>query len=143
VGFDTIHLEPQHEYVGRHLDDKVISLVELVHGHPDASRMEPWDMDLLMLQTLHVLNNVYRNPYPHRMDYPVMPGTPKKQRKLIAQGAKNLSAAGVPDTVAYVTETEVLSVAALLKKLRYREKDLQTAFNAPERPITFGHLRFQ
>ena len=96
-----------------------------------------------MLNTLNVLNATYHSPYPHKMDYPVMPGTPKKQRKLIAQLAKNLSSSGVPDTVAYVTEGEVLSVAAPLKKLGYREKDLQAAFDPPDQPITFGHMRFQ
>lgn len=142
VGFDSVHSEPQHEYVGRHLGDQVISLVELVHGHRDAPRMEPWDMDLLMLKTLNVLNTTYHNPYPHKMDYPVMPGTPKKHRKLIAQEAKKLSASGVPDTVAYVTKGEVFAVAAPLQKLGYREKDLQTAFDPPDQPITFSHLRF-
>ena len=140
AGFATVHSEPQHEFVGRHLNDKVTSLVDLVHGHREAPRLEPWDLDLLMLKTLNVLNTAYHSPYPHKMDYPVMPGTPKKQRKLIAQLAKNLSSSGVPDTVAYVTEQEVLSVAAPLKKLGYREKDLQAAFDPPDQPITFGHM---
>lgn len=143
VGFDSVQSEPQHDYVGRHLNDKVISLVELVHGHREAPRMEPWHMDLLMLKTLNVLNTTYHNPYPHKMDYPVLPGTPKKYRKLIAQEAKNLSVTGVPDTVAYVTEGEVFAVAVPLKKLGYREKDLHKAFNPSDQPITFGHMRFQ
>ena len=140
VGFADVQLEHQHDFVGRNLSETVLSALELVQVHPRISRMEPWDADLLMLQTLQALNASYRSPYKGKMDYPPMPGTPKKQRKQIAELAKNLSATGVPDTVAYLTAGEVADAAGRLKKLGYGEKDLKHAFDRSTQPIAFGHM---
>jgi SAM-dependent MidA family methyltransferase len=140
VGFADVQLEHQHDFVGRNLSEKVLSALELVQVHPKISRMEPWDADLLMLQTLQALNASYRSPYKGKMDYPPMPGTPKKQRKQIAEMAKNLSATGVPDTVAYITASEVTDASGRLKKLGYGERDLIAAFDRSSQPIAFGHM---
>jgi hypothetical protein len=140
VGFVDVQLEHQHDFVGRNLSEKVLSALELVQVHPRISQMEPWDADLLMLQTLQALNASYRSPYKSKMDYPPMPGTPKKQRKQIAELAKNLSATGVPDTVAYITASEVADAAGRLKKLGYGERDLKNAFDSTTQPIAFGHM---
>ncbi len=140
VGFAEVQLEPQHDFVGRHLSEKVLSALELVQIHPKISRMEPWDVDLLILQTLQALNATYRSPYQSKMDYPALPGTPKKQRKQIAELAKNLSATGVPDTVAYITASEVADASGRLKKLGYGERDLKAAFDPTGQSIAFGHM---
>jgi hypothetical protein len=140
VGFADVQLEHQHDFVGRHLAENVLSALELVQVHPKISRMEPWDADLLMLQTLQALNGTYRSPYKSQMDYPPMPGTPKKQRKQIAELAKNLSATGVPDTVAYITASEVVDASGRLKKLGYGERDLKNAFDRTVQPIAFCHM---
>jgi len=140
AGFADVTLEPQHDFVARHLGENVVSALELVQTHPGISGMEPWDADILMLQTLHALNAHYKSPYKDKMDYPPMPGTPKKQRKQIAELAKNLSATGVPDTVAYVTESEVAAAAGRLKKLGYDERNLKHIFEPSPQPITFCHM---
>ena len=140
VGFAEVQLEHQHDFVGRHLSEKVLSALELVQIHPKISRMEPWDADLLMLQTLQALNATYRSPYTSKMDYPALPGTPKKPRKQIAELSKNLSATGVPDTVAYITASEVADASSRLKKLGYGERDLKHAFDRTGQPIAFGHM---
>jgi hypothetical protein len=142
VGFQQVECEPQHAFVGRSLGEPVISLVELVQNHPQAEQLAPWDVDVLMLQTLQALNTRYRSPYTNKLDYPVLPGTPKKQRKLIQQLAKDMNARGVPDTVAYIAESEVRAVDKALRKLGYREKDLQRSFHPDEAPIQFGKLTF-
>ena len=72
-----------------------------------------------------------------------MPGTPKKQRKQILQLAKNLSARGVPDTVAYVTKEEVFAALKPLRKLGYREKDIESAFHSAPLPVSFIHIQFK
>ncbi|MGP0628281.1 hypothetical protein ACTRW9_01080 [Nitrospina sp. 32_T5] len=140
AGFSHIELEPQHAYVSRSLEEPLISLLELVQNHPKVAEMAPWDVDVLMLETLQALNTHYRSPHTSKMDYPTLPGTPKKQRKLIAQLVKNLSARGVPDTVAYVTESEVRAVEKPLRKLGYREKDIQRSFSLNDAPIQFCRL---
>jgi len=143
VGFSTIGTERQQDFVAHSLGEDVISAVDLVQAHPQVGRLAPWDVDILMLQTLHALNSTYRSPYTHKMDYPPMPDTPKKQRKQISQLAAKLSPRGVPDTVAYITRGEVLSGIKSLRKLGYREKDLQAAFQPSDAPIVFGRMHLQ
>ena len=142
VGFTEIICEYQNEFVGKDLGSDVVSLVNLVQNHPQIVIMAPWDRDVLMLRTLHALNTVYRSPYTGKLNYPVLEGTPKKQRKEIIQLTKNLSSRGVPDTVAYVTREEVNRSLKPLRKLGYREKDIQSAFQSPPPPVSFVHIEF-
>lgn len=143
IGFKSIEKELQRNFVGRHLQEKVLSVVEIVQAHPQIAEMEPWDRDTLMLSTLHALNGTYKSPYKRKLNYPVMDGTPKKQRKQIAQLAETLSPAGVPDTVAYVTEGEVFAVIKQLKRLGYVENELREAFLCPDQAISFTYMNFQ
>jgi hypothetical protein len=143
VGFKSVEKELQRNFVGRHLREKTLSVVEIVQAHPQITEMEPWDRDVLMLSTLHALNGTYKSPYKRKLSYPVMEGTPKKQRKQIAQLAETLSPAGVPDTVAYVTEGEALSVIKQLKRLGYVENELREAFLDPDQAIAFTYMNFQ
>ena len=140
LGFGQVIREPQAAFVSRRLGEPVISAVDLVQAHPGLRRMQPWDVDRLMIQTLHALNAHYRSPYRNKLDYPPVPGTPKKQRRQLAELVRRLSAAGVPDTVAYITQSEVEQAAAGLRKLGYREADLRAAFQAPPPPVAFAHL---
>ncbi|CAI2719102.1 hypothetical protein [Nitrospina watsonii] len=140
IGFQNVDREPQHTFVHRNLGEPVISLVELVQNHPRVAEMAPWDVDVLMLETLQALNNRYRSPYPNRLDYPTLPGTPKKQRKLMQQLIQNMNARGVPDTVAYITESEVRAADKTLRKLGYREKDIQRSFHPANAAIQFCRL---
>ena len=142
IGFTKITREYQNQFVGEDLGSAVISLVDLMQNHPQVASMAPWDRDILMLGTLHALNTVYRSPYSGKLNYPAMEGTPKKQRKQIAKLAENLSGRGVPDTVAYVTREEVLAALKPLRKLGYREKDIQSAFQSPPPPVSFVHIQF-
>ena len=142
-GFNSVLKEYQHSYVGSWLKDKVVSAVEIAQGQPDITHMQPGERDILMIQILLALNHNYKGPYKNKLEYPVMEGTPKKQRKQIAKLSKNLNPHGVPDTVAYVTQSEVFSVLPQLKQLGYREKDLQGFFNAPPPPISFICLSFR
>lgn len=143
IGFKSIEREHQHNYLSRSAGEPVASVVELVQNHPEIQRMRPWDIDLLMLNSLHALNTVYQNPYKQKLQYPPMPGTPKKQRKQIQQKVQTMSSRGVPDTVAYVTEKEVHSASKQLRQLGYREKDLQRGFLSYDQPISFVRMKFQ
>jgi len=143
VGFSQVEKEYQHDYVGRFLNAKVASMVEILQNHPQITQMAPWDRDLLMVQTIHAMNSGYQSPYTNKMKYPPVEGTPKKQRKQMAKLVENLSSRGVPDTVAYVSESEVVSAFKPLRKLGYREKDLLQAFQSPAPAIAFTALRFR
>jgi len=143
VGFSQAEKEYQHHYVSRFLNEKVASMVEVMQNHPQVAHMAPWDRDLLMVQTIHAVNSTYRSPYKNKMKYPPQEGTPKKQRKLMAKLVDNLSSRGVPDTVAYVLESEIVSAFKPLIKLGYREKDLLRAFQSPPPAIAFTALNFR
>lgn len=143
VGFSQVEKEYQHDYVGRFLKKKVASIVEILQNHPKVANMAPWDRDLLMVQTIHAVNSAYRSPYKNKLKYPPGEGTPKKQRKILAKLVDNLSSRGVPDTVAYVSENEMLSALKPLIKLGYREKDLLRAFHSPPPAIAFTALHFR
>lgn len=143
VGFKSVEKELQRSYVGRHLQEKLMSVVEIVQTHPQIAEMAPWDRDTLMLSTLHALNGTYRSPYKRKLSYPIMDGTPKKQRKQIAQLVETLSPTGVPDTVAYVTEGETLGVIKQLKRLGYAENELRRVFLHPDQVISFTYMNFQ
>ena len=54
------------------------------------------------------------------MKYTAMEGTPSSQQKQIKELAGKLSINGVPDTVAYVTEKEVMQVSSDLAVARIR-----------------------
>lgn len=142
LGFSAIQREPQHQFVAHHLGDAVLSAVDLVQAHPKITRLAPWDVDLLMIKTLHALNEGYRSPYRQTLDYPPVPGAPKKHRKELAQRVKNLSPTGVPDTVAYLTRQEVRSAFRPLLKLGYREKDLESCWQTPPPAVAFAHITF-
>ena len=142
LGFTQIIREYQSQFVKKDLKSDVVSLVDLVQNHPHVPSMAPWDRDILMLSTLNALNTVYRSPYSGKLNYPALEGTPKKQRKQITLLAKNLSSRGVPDTVAYVTHDEVLAALKPLRKLGYREKDIQSAFQSPPSAVSFIHTQF-
>ena len=137
VGFSSVEKEYQHLYVGKHLQNKFISVLELVQTHHNAPDMPPWDRDILMLKTLHILNKTYKNPYQSHMKYPAMEGTPNGQRQQITKLADTLSINGVPDTVAYVSEKEVKQVAADLDQLGYNERGYTSLFQGPVDPISF------
>ena len=137
-GFSSVEKEYQHLYVGKHLRGRVISVVELVQTHHNASNMPSWDRDILMLKTLHILNKAYKNQYKTKMKYPAMEETPSSQRQQIKELADKLSVNGVPDTVAYVSEKEVLQVSADLAELGYDEQQYTSLFQGPPtEPISF------
>jgi len=136
-GFLSVEKEYQHSYVGRHLHDRVISVVELVQTHRDALNMPSWDRDILMLKTLNTLNKVYKNHYQSKMKYAAMEGAPSSQQKQIKELAGKLSINGVPDTVAYVTEKEVMDVSSDLAVLGYDEQQYAPLFKGPIEPISF------
>ena len=53
--FHLLEKEYQHLYVGKHLQDKVISVLELVQTHHNAAIWPHGIVDILMLKTLHAL----------------------------------------------------------------------------------------
>ena len=140
VGGGQVTIEPQKEFVGSSLGVNVMSLMDVLASHPQLPK-EPWEIDRLILKTVEAVNAGYASPYERIIDLPLSPETPEETRReleqLLAQQAKH----GVPDTVAYLAEEEVMKAAGQLEELGYDRSILQAAFLAPPQPVDYFHFR--
>ena len=66
-----------------------------------------------------------------------MEGTPSNQQNKIKELVDKLSVNGVPDTVAYITEKEVMQVSSDLAELGYDEELYAPLFQESTKPIAF------
>jgi hypothetical protein len=141
VGSGTASLESQREFIGRSLGTNVLTVMDLLATHPEAGRkMEPWEQDRLILRTLTALNKTYQSPYDTKMAFPVRPETPAHEREALLALAQDLKPSGVPDTVAYITEEELLLAAKDLEEVGYDSQAFQIALSAPPAPVDYFHL---
>ena len=109
VGSVAVAMESQREFIGRSLNTNVLTLMDLLATHPSAGRkMEPWEQDRLILRTIAALNKTYESPYASRMEFPVRAEMPAQEREALLALVQDLKPTGVPDTVAYLTEEELM-----------------------------------
>ena len=141
VGGGQVTIEPQKEFVGRSLGVNVMSLMDVLASHPSLPQDAPWQIDRLLLKTVEAVNAGYASPYERTIDIPLSPEIPEETRReleqLLAQQAKH----GVPDTVAYLTEEEVMNAAGQLEELGYDRETLRAALMAPPQPVDYFHFR--
>ncbi len=143
IGFSETFKQYQHHFVEVQLKNPVISVLELLQSHPKVAMMEPWERDVLMLQTLNAFNGIYKSPYKNQMNYPPMPGSPKKFVKKMEMLSKKLDPYGIPDTVAYLTQVEIFAAGRKLRKLGYKENRMNSAFVNFAQPVSFVYSRFE
>jgi hypothetical protein len=141
VGSVTVSMESQREFIGRSLNTNVLTLMDLLATHPSAGRkMEPWEQDRLILRTIAALNKTYESPYAARMEFPVGADMPAHERDSLLGLVQNFKTSGVPDTVAYLTEEELMRAAADLEDVDYDPQAFQIALTAPPAPVDYFHL---
>jgi len=140
AGMEAVTVEPQKEFVGRSLNANVMSLMDVLATHPNIQQADSWEMDRLILQTLGVVNRAYQSPYQRGMDYPLPDHIPLDQRDALESLRQSLKPDGVPDTVAYLTEEEVLSVMPDLEGLGYARDSIQAVMMAPPQPVDYSHF---
>jgi len=140
LGVRTVEIESQKEMVGRSLGTNVVSLMDLLAAHPSATRLQPWEQDKLILLTIHAVNTVYHSPYQRVIEFPVRPDTPPAERESLQALLKGLKSDGVPDTIAYLTEDELLGSNQELEALGYDRQSIQAALTAPPQPVDYYHL---
>ena len=141
VGGARVTVEPQKEFVGRSLGVNVMSLMDVLASHPNPPRDAPWELDRLILKTIEAVNTAYASPYERTIDVPVDPATPEETRRELEQLLERQTRHGVPDTVAYLTEEEVMRAAGPLEELGYDRGTLRAAFKAPPQPVDYFHFR--
>jgi hypothetical protein len=72
-----------------------------------------------------------------------MEETPDTSRQQMTELVRTLNIQGVPDTVAYVTKSEVHQVADQLASLGYDERDYGPLFQGSGEPISFVIMSFR
>lgn len=141
AGSVTVATESQREFIGRSLNTNVLTLMDLLATHPSAGRkMEPWEQDRLILRTIAALNKTYESPYATRMEFPLRPELPAHERETLSALVQDLKRSGVPDTVAYLTEEELMRAAGDLEEVGYDAQAFHIALSAPPAPVDYFHL---
>ena len=136
-----VRIEPQKEFVGRSLGANVMSFMDVLASHPNVPRGGQWEVDRLIVQTIEAVNASYTSPYERAMVLPLAPDIPDEPRRELERLLAKQSGRGIADTVAYVTEEEVMSVAGQLEALGYERRGLQAALTAPPQSVDYFHFR--
>ncbi|HZC81812.1 MAG TPA: class I SAM-dependent methyltransferase, partial [Nitrospiraceae bacterium] len=143
LGIKDVTVEPQREFVSRMLGVNVLTVVDLLESHPSLGRLKPWERDRLILQTLEVLDGGYRSPYHRAIDFPIRAETPDPQKRESQALLESLPPTGVPDTIAYLSEEEVLGVITELEALGFERARVQeTLAVGPRRDIDYYRFSF-
>jgi hypothetical protein len=141
VGTVSASVESQQEFIGRSLGTNVLTLMDLLATHPTAGdKLEPWEQDRLILKTISALNATYDSPYAVKMDFPVRDSVPPGERDTLEALINGLKPGGLPDTVAYITEEELMRAASDLEDVGYDPQAFQIALTAPPGPIDYFHF---
>lgn len=141
LGAGKVIVENQREFIGRSLGTNVLTLMDLLATHPSAgTKMEPWEQDRLMLQTIRALDEVYQSPYERKIEFPLSADTPATERDGMQALVDGLKATGVPDTVAYLTEEELTAASRNLEEIGYDPHAFLIALTAPPGPVDYFHL---
>jgi hypothetical protein len=141
LGMERTVIEPQREFVGRSLNSNVITLMDLLATHPSAGpQLRPWEQDRLVLKTIRALNETYESPYSRALEFPLGREIPPDERETLNAILLSLKRRGVPDTVAYLTEEELMCAAKDLEAIGYDPDTLGIALTAPPCPIEYCHF---
>jgi hypothetical protein len=144
LGAGEVTVESQREFIGRSLNTNVITLMDLLATHPSAgSKLEPWEQDRLILKTIRALNETYESPYERKLEFPIRQDMPSGEREALQALAESLKPTGVPDTVAYITEEELMRAATDLEEIGYDPQTFLVALTAPPSPVDYCHCFIQ
>jgi len=136
-----VSIESQREFVGRSLGTNVLTLMDLLATHPTAGKkLEPWEQDRLILKTIKALNETYHSPYATTMEFPIRIDTPTEERDAVHTLIQGLKPGGIPDTVAYITEEELMKASKDLEGVGYDPQLFHIALTAPSAPVDYFHL---
>jgi hypothetical protein len=142
VGIRAVTIETQREFIGRSLGTNVISLMDLLASYPSPRSLQPWEQDRLLIRTIQAFKGRYRSPYHRRIEIPIRNETPPQERESLKAILQALGTDGIPDTVAYLTEEEIISSMAGLEQLGYHRDTIMAVLATPPQPIDYRHFFF-
>ncbi|MDR4493711.1 MAG: SAM-dependent methyltransferase [Nitrospirales bacterium] len=143
LGIRNIAVEPQREFVGRSLGANVISVMDLLASHTHPPDGQPWEMDALIVKTLQALNKTYQSPYARTIEFPINEQAPARERSELEAMVASLSKQGVPDTIAYLTESEVWKALPELEALGFDSEGIKQIVQLPPQPVDYLHCFFR
>jgi len=143
LGIRDMVVEPQREFVGRNLGSNVMNVMDLLASHPYPPKGPLWEMDALILKTLQVLNKTYQSPYARTIEFPINPQAPDKERGELEALVGSLSKDGVPDTIAYLTESEIGKALPDLEALGFDAEGIKSMLQLPPQPVDYLHGFFK
>lgn len=143
LGSQEVKVESQKEFVGRNLKTNVMSLMDVLASHPRLPEDQQWEVDRFILKTIGAINSVYKSPYERKIEFPISATMEAGQRKEVEQLLESLKPTGVPDTIAYLTEDEVLGGAEKLEELGYDRDTLRAVLHAPPQSVDYFHFFFK
>ncbi len=144
IGIAAITLETQREFVGSRLGTNVMTLMDLLACHPMVgSKVQPWELDRLTVQTIRTLNETYESPYRRKIEFPLRGEMPAEERDRAQGTLLSLKPNGIPDTIAYVTEEELSQAQVGLEHLGYEREAWLMALGAPPSPVEYYHFSFR
>ncbi len=139
LGFSTVVTEAQREFIGGSLATNVLGLMDLLATHPSVGSMEPWERDRLILRTIAALNETYSSPYRRTIEFPIPTEAPPEEQKAMQTILEGFKRDGVPDTIAYLTEDEILKALPDLEPLGYDQPAIEAALAVPPQPVDYAH----
>lgn len=144
MGIAAPTIETQREFVGSRLGTNVMTLMDLLACHPMVgSKVQPWELDRLTLQTIRALNETYESPYQRKIEFPLRDGMPAEDREAAQGILLSLKPNGIPDTIAYVTEEELSRAQQSLEDLGFEREAWLMALGAPPSPVEYYHFSFR
>lgn len=144
MGIAATTIETQREFIGSRLGTNVMTLMDLLSCHPMAgSKVQPWELDRLTVQTIRTLNEIYESPYQRKIEYPLRNEMPAEEREAAQGTLLSLKPDGIPDTIAYVTEEELSQSQPGLENLGYEREAWLMALGAPPSPVEYYHFWFR
>lgn len=143
LGIREVLVEPQREFVGRSLGVNVITLTDLLATHPKAKDLAKWEQDRLIVQTIRALNESYHSPYRRTLHFPLSPDFPQEEREAVQGTLLSMKQDGVPDTVAYLTEEEILASLRELEALGYERDEVDIVWGIPPAGVDYAHWSFK
>ena len=86
------------------------------------------------------MNETFESPYHRRLEFPLSTNMPPEEHETLGAILRSLKDNGIPDTVAYVTEDELIRAQRDLEGLGYEIEAIKMALQVPPGPIEYCHF---
>ncbi|GJL66050.1 MAG: hypothetical protein NPIRA05_10210 [Nitrospirales bacterium] len=140
LGAKNLVLESQREFVGNCLNANVLTLMDLLAAHPNLPNSNSWEFDAHVVRTLEAINTGYSSPYSRRIEFPLRDVMPSDEKGKLHEILSNLKADGLPDVIAYVTESEIHAAQPALEKLGYDPEGIKVMLQSPAQLVDYTHF---